>query len=113
MVPLATVAIFAMYRCIVALSNPICRARTVAAVSRIWRWEFWPAWLFYLPIVVYIVAKSIRRGGLQGFANITAANPGIPHGGLRRRIKAADSGRAAPCFGHSVRRPSAIGFTCR
>lgn len=82
MVPLAIAAIYAMYRCIVALSNPIRRARTVAAVSRIWRWEFWPAWLFYLPIVVYIVAKSIRRGGLQGFANITAANPGIPHGGF-------------------------------
>jgi membrane protein DedA with SNARE-associated domain len=57
-------------------------ARLTACVSRLWRWEFWPAWIFYAPAAVWIVAKSLRRGGLSGFARITAANPGIPDGGF-------------------------------
>lgn len=53
-----------------------------ARVARIWRWEFWPVWAFYAPIVPWIVWQSFRRGGLSGFSRITAANPGIPHGGF-------------------------------
>ena len=26
------------------------RCRLHARISRLWRWEFWPAWLFYLPL---------------------------------------------------------------
>jgi hypothetical protein len=58
------------------------RYRFVARVSRIWRWEFWPAWLFYAPVAVWIAWLSIRRGGLRGFASITAANPCLPDGGF-------------------------------
>ena len=54
-------------------------ARIVVTVSRIWRWEFWPAWLFYLPVVPWIAWLSIRHGG---FATLTAANPAIPEGGF-------------------------------
>lgn len=46
-----------------------------------WRrlgWEFWPAWLAYVPVVTYIVALGIRHRCLTLF---TAANPGIPCGG--------------------------------
>ncbi|MEM7623448.1 MAG: carboxylate--amine ligase [Planctomycetota bacterium] len=50
-----------------------------AAVSRVWRWEFWPAWFFYLPLVPWIVVLSVRHRGLNV---ITAANPTIPLGGL-------------------------------
>ena len=59
--------------------DPLRRARIVAAVSRIWRWEFWPAWLFYLPVLPWIAWLSIRHGG---FATVTAANPSIPDGGF-------------------------------
>lgn len=41
--------------------------------------EFWPAWLFYAPLVPYIVYLTIRY---RGFGTICAANPGIPLGGL-------------------------------
>ncbi|WP_244247632.1 carboxylate--amine ligase [Leptospira yasudae] len=41
--------------------------------------EFWPAWLFYAPLVPYIVYLTIRH---KGFGTICAANPGIPLGGL-------------------------------
>src|SRR6185436_16338476 len=51
----------------------------VASISRIWRWEFWPSWLFYLPLVPWIAWLSLRN---RGFMTITAANPGIPHGGF-------------------------------
>lgn len=41
--------------------------------------EFWPAWLFYAPLVPYIVYLTVRNGG---FGTICAANPGIDLGGL-------------------------------
>jgi hypothetical protein len=53
--------------------------RIIAQVSRIWRWEFWPAWLFYAPLVPWIGWLSLRH---RGFTVITAANPSIPHGGF-------------------------------
>jgi len=55
------------------------RARLAAAVSRIWRWEFWPACLFYLPLGPWIALLSIRY---RGFTSITAANPSLPDGGF-------------------------------
>jgi membrane protein DedA with SNARE-associated domain len=61
------------------LASPLGRARAWAAVSRIWRWEFWPAWVFYAPLVPWYVWLAIRHRGLLVW---TAANPGIPHGGV-------------------------------
>src|SRR5687767_15008488 len=66
--------------------TPIRRAKLIAKVSRIWRWEFWPSWLFYLPLVPWIVYLSIRY---RGFATITAANPCIPDGGFVGESKSA------------------------
>src|SRR5262249_41715750 len=48
-------------------------------VSRTWRWEFWPTWLFYLPLVPWVGWLVLRH---RSFIVITAANPGIPHGGI-------------------------------
>lgn len=42
------------------------------------QWEFWPMWLFYAPVALWIALLSLRYRGL---ATITAANPGIPDGG--------------------------------
>jgi hypothetical protein len=53
--------------------------RAIAAVSRIWRWEFWPMWIFYLPVLPWIALLAIRHRGLT---TPTAANPAIPHGGV-------------------------------
>ncbi|WP_232380576.1 carboxylate--amine ligase [Leptospira ainlahdjerensis] len=41
--------------------------------------EFWPAWIFYIPLVPYLVYLTIRH---RGFGTICAANPGIQLGGL-------------------------------
>jgi len=78
----ALLATYPLLRILPLLLTEIGRAKLVATVSRLWRWEFWPAWLFYLPVVPWIAWQSLRRGGLQGFASITAANPGIPLGGF-------------------------------
>lgn len=59
--------------------------RMAAACSRVWRWEFWPSWVFYLPIAPAIAWLAIRH---RGFRLITAANPGVPLGGLVGESKA-------------------------
>jgi hypothetical protein len=43
------------------------------------RWEFWPAWLFYLPVAVNYLRLAIKYRGLT---LPTAANPGIFSGGF-------------------------------
>ena len=42
-------------------------------------WEFWPAWLFYLPVAIYYGWLALRH---RSFTLPSAANPGIPTGGL-------------------------------
>jgi membrane protein DedA with SNARE-associated domain len=61
------------------LGDPVRRARAVAAVSRIWRWEFWPMWLFYAPLAVWIAILLLRY---RGVGALRAANPGLPDGGI-------------------------------
>ncbi|HEU5245640.1 MAG TPA: VTT domain-containing protein [Candidatus Udaeobacter sp.] len=48
-------------------------------VRRWAHWEFWPAWLFYIPVAVYYVWLAVRY---RGFSVPTSANPGIPTGGF-------------------------------
>jgi hypothetical protein len=48
--------------------------------ARRWaHWEFWPAWLFYIPVGVYYAWLAIRYRGLSV---PTSANPGIVAGGF-------------------------------
>lgn len=42
-------------------------------------WEFWPAWAAYLPVIPWIAAMALRHRSL---GVITAANPGMPDGGI-------------------------------
>jgi len=78
-VPLAAIVLFFLYRFCLHLATQTGRARLAALVSRIWRWEYWPAWLFYLPLLPWIAYLSLRN---RGWTTITAANPAIPHGGI-------------------------------
>ncbi len=41
--------------------------------------EFWPGWLFYIPVVAHWVVLGVRHGG---FSLPTAANPHVATGGL-------------------------------
>lgn len=48
------------------------------AARRVRHWEFWPAWLFYAPVVPWVGALILRYGGRA----IAAANPGFEDGGF-------------------------------
>jgi membrane protein DedA with SNARE-associated domain len=48
-------------------------------VQRLTHWEFWPAWLFYIPVSVYYAWLAIRY---RGFSVPTSANPGMATGGF-------------------------------
>jgi membrane protein DedA with SNARE-associated domain len=54
--------------------------------ERLGHHEFWPAWLFYLPLAPWLAWLSLRHRGLTVW---TAANPGIPAGGVVGESKAA------------------------
>lgn len=59
--------------------------------------EFWPPQLFYLPVALYWCWLSLRH---RGPTLPTAANPGLPHGGLVGEAKSTVLGR----FGVSAAR---------
>ncbi len=57
----------------------VAARRWLARLGRWTQWEFWPAWLFYAPVSVFYLRLAIRH---RSFTLPTAANPGIPMGGL-------------------------------
>ncbi len=54
------------------------RRRLVGWWHRRTRWEFWPSWAIYPPVVLYILYLALRHKSATLF---TAANPGMPAGG--------------------------------
>jgi len=53
--------------------------RVASTWRRLARWEFWPPWLAYMPVVPYVLYLGVKHRSLTLF---TAANPGIPSGGF-------------------------------
>ena len=76
---LAVAGSLVIWRCLLLLATRRGRQRAIAAVSRIWRWEFWPMWLFYAPVAAWMVWLVVRH---RGVGAISAANPGMPDGGI-------------------------------
>jgi membrane protein DedA with SNARE-associated domain len=62
-------------------AEPVGRRRDArrSLVARFTQWEFWPAWLFYAPVGFFYAWLGLRH---RSFTLPTAANPGIPMGGL-------------------------------
>jgi len=52
---------------------------------RLYRWEFWPMWAAYLPLVPCFLFLAVKH---RSFTVFKAANPGIPGGGLTGESKA-------------------------
>ncbi|MAE67372.1 MAG: SNARE-like domain protein [Phycisphaeraceae bacterium] len=75
----AVLTVWLLIRAAIALATRRGRQRAVAKLSTIWRWEFWPAWLFYAPLVPWLALLACRHRSLTAW---TAANPGIPDGGV-------------------------------
>ena len=55
------------------------RDRTKIFWERSSRWEFWPSWLYYAPIVLWILWLGLKHRSPTVF---TAANPGLESGGM-------------------------------
>jgi len=53
--------------------------RTPLFLYKIFKYEYWPWWMFYLPVLPYWIYLSIRN---RSFAYFSAANPGIDLGGF-------------------------------
>jgi membrane protein DedA with SNARE-associated domain len=53
--------------------------RVRLACQRLLRWEFWPSWLFYLPVGLSYLRLGVKYRGLS---LPSAANPGMANGGL-------------------------------
>ena len=72
-------AIFILFHLIIPLLTWKGRRLLLGKWRRITRWEFWPMALFYPPIIVHILWLAVKHRSLTLF---TAANPGIPCGGI-------------------------------
>ncbi len=81
----AVVLLLLVVRFALAMATWTGRRRWWARVSRLWRREFWPAWVFYLPLLPWLVWLSVRYRSLTVWA---LANPGLPHGGVVGESKA-------------------------
>lgn len=82
----ATVVVLVVLRLTPRLFSWRGRRLLVATWKRTVRFEYWPPFLFYGPVVLYVLWLGIRHRGLTLF---TAANPGIEAGGFINESKAA------------------------
>lgn len=71
-------------RLIWKLSSWKNRRLLMGRLKRIYKWEFWPLPIFYLPVVIYVLFLGIKHRSLTVF---TAANPAIPAGGFKGESK--------------------------
>ncbi|MCH2063198.1 MAG: VTT domain-containing protein [Roseibacillus sp.] len=53
-------------------------------LARLRRWEFWPVWVVYPPVVLWLAWQALRRRSPFLF---TCCNPAIPHGGFAMESK--------------------------
>jgi membrane protein DedA with SNARE-associated domain len=90
---------FLLIRFSVRMTSWKRRRLFLGRVKRIAKWEFWPLWLFYAPVLAYVFVLGVRHRGLTLF---TCVNPAIPAGGFKGESKSAiygalaRSGPAAP-----------------
>ncbi len=60
-------------------ANVPWRKRWAITLERAWRWEFWPSWLYYAPIVLWILWLGLKHRSPTAF---TASNPALEAGGM-------------------------------
>jgi len=93
----ATLLLLVVLRALTFVCTWTGRQRIKATLARIVRREYWPAWLFYLPLLPRLLRLSVRHRGALVF---TCCNPGIEAGGgvigeSKHKILAALGGAGA------------------
>ena len=71
--------VFVLLKIVRPLLSRRGRRELVGKWKRVRNYEFWPLWVFYLPVVFYCAWRALLERRLLAF---TAANPGIPHSGV-------------------------------
>ncbi|MFT5110259.1 MAG: pimeloyl-ACP methyl ester carboxylesterase/membrane protein DedA with SNARE-associated domain, partial [Pseudoalteromonas tetraodonis] len=92
LVAVIVVVLFAVHLAL-ALATHRGRRSLVGKWKRRLRWEFWPSIFIYTPVAIYIVWLVLKHRSASVF---TAANPGIPHGGIALESKSAILDQLAP-----------------
>lgn len=72
-------SIYAFVHIVVPAFSHAGRRRLISRWRRITNWEFWPATIFYIPVVGYVLLLAVKHRSLTVF---TAANPAMPQGGF-------------------------------
>lgn len=66
-----------------AVLNRVCSYRRRRLLRSTWlgltHWEYWPPWITYLPVAVYVIGLVLKHRSATAF---TAANPVMPAGGF-------------------------------
>ncbi|HSO76688.1 MAG TPA: alpha/beta fold hydrolase [Blastocatellia bacterium] len=75
----AGVALYLAVRLIIQTSSYRGRRLLVSKWRRMTRWEFWPMWAFYPPVICYVLFLALKHRSLTVF---TAANPAMPASGF-------------------------------
>lgn len=79
------ILVFALVWFVPKLLDQRERRALLVRFAKLRRWEFWPSWFFYMPLVPWYLALAVRYRSLTLW---TAANPGIPAGGVVGESKA-------------------------
>ena len=75
----AAFVIYVAAKGIIRVSTYKGRQLLLAKWRRLTRWEFWPVWVFYTPVIFYVAFLALKHRSLTLF---TAANPAIVGGGV-------------------------------
>ncbi|HEU0005054.1 MAG TPA: DedA family protein [Terriglobia bacterium] len=73
------VVVFLTMRLLLSIASHKGRRLLVSSWRRVTRWEFWPPWVFYAPVVCYIILLALKHRSLTLF---TAVNPAMPASGF-------------------------------
>jgi pimeloyl-ACP methyl ester carboxylesterase/membrane protein DedA with SNARE-associated domain len=76
---IAGFAVLVTVKLLGSLSSYRGRRLWVSAWRRAIRWEFWPPWMFYIPVAGYVAFLALKHRSLTLF---TAVNPAMPAGGF-------------------------------
>jgi membrane protein DedA with SNARE-associated domain len=75
----AGVVLYVAVKLVIQAATYRGRRLIVSKWRRLTRWEFWPMWAFYPPVICYVLFLALKHRSLTVF---TAANPAIPASGF-------------------------------